>query len=100
MSQQWDDILWDLICLMWKFWGGKCEDMPPKGQSKELVSFMWNVFITSGPPDLSAPGERDRFLKLLSDLEAHLNDPDNDLDPYVDASLRAWIKTVRDSVKP
>ena len=96
----WLKDLWDLICELYKMWGGDCKDLPPRPQTQALVAYMWGVFNSLGPPDVSGPGQQARLMKLLSDLEKLLEEPDKDIDAATEASLIAWINAVRNSVKP
>jgi hypothetical protein len=97
-GQDWIDELWDIICEVYKLWGGDCRNLPPRSKPKDVVAYMWNVLNTQGPPDVSDPAARARLFGLLERLEKHLANPDNSLEPQTNQSLLDWIAAVRKAV--
>jgi hypothetical protein len=93
----WRKLLWEHLCELYKLYGGDCRDLA-RPASMQTVAFMWNVFNTQGPPDVSDPAVRARLLSLLDKLEKHLADPENDLDPATNQSLLDYIAAMRKAV--
>ncbi len=100
MPNDWMQDLWDLICALYQMYGGNCADLPPRPKAAELAQFMWAVFNTKGPPNVSTPSTRIQFLSLMNQLESHLNLPANTLPADVTASFRALIAALRAAVGP
>lgn len=91
----WMKELWDYICELYKLWGGDCKELPPRPKAKELVDSIWSLFGTFGAPDTSKPGELDHLLAVLKDIDGHLEDEDNGLDPDVNESLLDLTAAIR-----
>jgi hypothetical protein len=96
----WEQELWDLLCALYRMYQGDCKDLPPRPKANELVAFMWGVFSVLGPPNVSDPADKARLLKILNDIDSHLKDPDNDLDPATNQSLVDLVAAIRNAVKP
>jgi hypothetical protein len=96
----WEQELWDLICALYKMYQGDCKDLPSRPQANALVAFIWGVFSALGAPNLSDPAEELRLVKILNDIDLHLKDPDNNLEPETNQSLIDLVAAIRDATKP
>jgi hypothetical protein len=93
---QWLILLRELICRIYKEWGGDCNNLPQgiPGQIKTLV----DTYAAQGPPDLPSESAVTAYLALLDETEAHLNLPQNTLAAEDDAALRQLIADLRNDL--
>lgn len=96
--QTWDEWLHWFLCELYKALGGDCADLT--GTSPDRIKKVAQQYKDKGPPSFSTPAEKADFLKLLDNLEDHLDKPENTLDPQDDADLRQLIADLRKDVGP
>lgn len=92
-TAEWLQLLLELLCKLYKKWGGKCEDLAtdPADRAKQLDTHN----ETNGPPPVA---EHEDTLKILDDLELHLANPANSLDPDTNNLLAELIAGLRDDI--
>lgn len=93
---EWMEELWQMICRLYMYWGGKCSDLGPKGPG--WIEGLEEVYQTEGPPVFSSAWSRREFLDDLTALEVHLASPDNCLTPEENETLFILIASLRKDI--
>ncbi|MBC7771853.1 MAG: hypothetical protein H7210_05120 [Pyrinomonadaceae bacterium] len=99
----WEQILWDLLCDLYRKMGGDCADLPPRPPNPtpvpdslpEVINDVEDLYNRVGLPIFTTPEELQKFLNLLTTIELHLDAPGNSLPPASDTQLRNLIAAMR-----
>src|SRR5690348_16430269 len=75
----WVQQLWDVLCKMYRAWGGDCRDLGPN--PSDWVNADEGAYGTKGAPEFPGSAAKQAFLELLTTLETLLDEPDNTLGP-------------------
>lgn len=99
-SQTPEQILWDLICRLYRLYGGDCANLPklPDHPPVELVQFIWDQYTNNGAPPVANADVLQELLDLLTELENFLNSSQNPLNATLTQSLLNLIAAIRDDV--
>jgi hypothetical protein len=89
----WLDKLKELLCRLYKEWGGDCANLPPDIRS--TIAVLEECYAKFGNPRPDDPAGAAEFDALLAELEAHLNLSGNTLDPVDDAALRGLLAQLK-----
>lgn len=89
----WEDWLRWALCELYKKLGGDCAELweDPNKRTKQVA----DQYAVHGPPTFGSTAEKNAFIKLLNDLEAHLALPENSLDAEHMAILTNLIAQLR-----
>lgn len=94
----WNSVLLDLICRVYKAWNGDCSDLGKF--SPNWVSTLAATYTAQGAPTFLTPEAETDFLADLDALESHLGELENDLAPADDFTLRGVIASLRGDLAP
>ena len=92
---EWLQKLLDLLCELYKRWGGKCEDL--ETDPADRVMQLNSHYQTEGPPPTS---EHPKTIEVLDALDAHLADPANSLNQNTIDVLKDLIAALRNDCQP
>ena len=92
-KSSWIDDLLELLCRIYKAWGGDCSDF--EGDAHKAVVKLVGVYSTLGAPTFTSPAARLDFLKQLDGLAAHLDLAENSLEPSDTIALLGLIENLR-----
>lgn len=90
----WLDWLRELLCKIYKEWGGDCDVDFPQAASG-WVTKVAAAYSQNGAPTFTDPLKKQQFLDLLDALEAHLKLPGNSLSSSDTNTLIAMIAGLR-----
>jgi hypothetical protein len=93
MPSSWVDWLMELLCRIYKEWGGNCADLglTPTDAIKQSL----DTFNNNGLPSFPDPAKEEEFFNTVDAIEAHLDLPDNSLTTEDDEKLRQLIADMR-----
>lgn len=90
----WLDWLRELLCKIYKEWGGDCDTDFPQAASG-WVAKVTSAYSQNGAPTFADPLKRQQFLDLLDALDAHLKLAGNSLSSADTNALLAMIAGLR-----
>ena len=91
---QWLQDLLDILCKIYRYWFGKeCSDF--EGDPSLAIVLVESTYAKEGPPVFTQSGQKEEFLNWLTALEALLAMPGNSLTTAQNASLLAFIASLR-----
>jgi hypothetical protein len=98
-----DDPVWlaalkDLLCRIYREWGGDCKDLP-EGASAQIADVV-ELYDTNGTPTFATSKARAEFLDAVTALEDHLDLPANCLSTGDETAARALITNLRNDISP
>lgn len=103
----WEQLLWDLLCELYRKMGGDCSELVPRPPDPvpetgsglpdviEEVEARYNLV---GIPSFTTLSAKQAFLDLLTAIENHLNLAGNSLPSAADIQLRKLIADMRAAV--
>lgn len=95
----WLDWLRELLCKIYKVWGGDCAvDFPQAATG--WVAKTTGAYAANGAPTFADSTSKQQFLDLLSALEAHLKFQGNSLSTADTTALSAMISGLRSDLGP
>jgi hypothetical protein len=89
----WTDWLLELLCRLYKAWGGDCRDF--NGSPATAITLLQGAYGQNGLPNFPTQKDRDDFINTLDALEAHLALSGNTLTSGQNASLNQLIADLR-----
>lgn len=92
-SSEWEKAFLDLLCLLYKWLGGDCDDLTADPEAAVLAAA--DKYETSGAPVFSDPAEKGAFLDLLKALEDLASDPASTLGSKATGTLLKLIDNLR-----
>lgn len=102
----WEQKLWDLLCALYKSLGGDCKDLPPRPADPsqipsvlvEAIEDLEARFQSVGTPVFVNQVQRDAYLALLAEIEAHLSEAGNTLPTGSNTQLHNLIDSMQAAV--
>jgi hypothetical protein len=86
-------MLKELLCRLYKEWGGDCANLPP--DIRNTIAVLTDCYTKYGNPRPSDPTGAADFDALLAQILAHLDLSADTLDPTDDAALRALLAKLK-----
>ena len=96
-GQSWIDQFRELLCQMYREWGGDCDDLGLNATA--WIDTLQGEYDTKGAPTFQSETERQAYLGLLNTTEAHLNASGNSLNAADNAQIRTLISNLRADVQ-
>lgn len=78
-EQSWEDRFWQLICDIYRVFGGDCDDLPRPPSMRQTIDLVVARYADDGNPTFDTEAERAAFLVTLDEMDAHLALPGNSL---------------------
>ncbi len=88
----WIETLHQMICRLYREWGGDCNALPPA--MSDQIKSLWDEYNLHGAPSVPTQDLKAAYLALLGDVDEHLDLPENSLNVADDASLRLLTDTL------
>ena len=95
-SSNWVQELWDILCQMYRAWGGDCKDLGPAPTN--WVDTVRGAYQSYGAPNFTDGASKIAFLDLLTTLQSLLGEPDNSLGPADTDRLLNLITDLRNDL--
>ncbi len=95
----WLDWLRELLCRIYKQWGGDCATEFPEAPSG-WVAKVTQAYSSNGAPTFSDPLLKQQFLDTLDALESHLKLAANSLSTADTNALFSMIEGLRNDLLP
>jgi len=89
----WRDILLEMLCRLYKDMGGDCADL-----GIEPLKVIQESYDADGLPKFPTQADRDAFVSLIAELQAHLADPGNDLSAADNAKANALVAQIENDL--
>lgn len=73
----WKQLLLELLCRIYELMDGDCADIGV--EPKDKILGIATLYAKNGLPNFPTQADRDKFIDAIKDLQAHLQDPANNL---------------------
>ena len=95
----WLDKLIELLCELLKVLDGDCAELEGDSSDPEtVIDAIEESYNPNNPPQPSGNSQQGEWCLLFSDIEAHLDRPENSLSQVYDAKLRGIVDGLQAAV--